>query len=120
MKKMSRLESSKEVRRVLNRHGVDLSYTQYSASGYEVRLQGWLCKIDGSEFHGLQLEALIQDLQRKLPGFFINGDMDNWKFNSDHIQYLADRKERSGQGETRSDELKDTEEEFDNYDIKAG
>ncbi len=117
---MSRLESSKEVRRVLNRNGVDLSYCQYSASGYEVRLQGWLCKIDGSEFHGLQVEALIQDLGRKLPGFFINGDMDNWKFNSEHIQYLAERKASTVKVVGQTDELQDTEEEFDNYDIKAG
>lgn len=120
-KKLSRLESSKEVRRCLNRHSVDLSYCQYSASGYEVRLTGWLCKIDGSEFHGLQIEALIQDLNRKLPGFFINGDLDNWKFNPEHIQYLAERKSTIYSDESKKgDELSETEEEFDDFDIKAG
>ena len=120
-KKLSRLESSKEVRRALNRHSVDLSYCQYSASGYEVRLTGWLCKIDGSEFHGLQIEALIQDLQRKLPGYFVNGDLDNWKFNSEHIQYLAERKDHKSESDSSiQDEMSETQDEYDDYDIKAG
>ena len=118
-KKLTRLESSKEVRRALNRHSVDLSFCQYSASGYEVRLTGWLCKVDGSEFHGLQIEALIQDLQRKLPGFFVNGDLDNWKFTTDHIQYLADRKSTVMNTEIVADEMSETEEEYDDYDTKA-
>jgi hypothetical protein len=116
--KMTRLECSKEVRRGLNRHGVDLGYCQYSASGNEVRLTGWLCKIDGAEFHGLEIESLIMDFQRKLPGFFINGDCDNWKFTSEHIQYLAERKPLSERTE-RNDELSSTEEEYDNYGIKV-
>ena len=93
---MTRLECSKEVRRGLNRHGVDLSYCQYSCSGYEIRLSGFLCKIDGSEFNVSQIESLINDFLRKLPGMMINGDMDNWKFNLEHIQHLGEKKPLMG------------------------
>ena len=92
MRKFTRLEANKEVRRILNRHGVDLSYCQYSVGGMDIRLTGWLCRPDHQEFNGSQIEGLIQDFMRVLPGFTISGDFDNWHFTSDHISYLGDRK----------------------------
>lgn len=86
-KKMSRLESNKEARRALNKHGVDLSYCQYSCSGKEVRLTGTLLRHDGSQFGTQQIESMIGELQRLLPGFVIVGDLDNWTFSSDHISF---------------------------------
>ena len=91
MKKLSRLESNKEVRRVLNRHCADLSQCQYSCSGFEIRLTGWLCKTDGSEYHPYQIESIIQDFQRKLKGYLIQGDLDNWSFSSERIKYLVEK-----------------------------
>lgn len=91
MKKMSRMESNREVRRALNRHSVDLTYTQYSVAGLDIRLTGWLQKLDGTEFSANQLEALIEDFQRKLPGYSVSGDMDNWNFSSDYVTYVGDR-----------------------------
>ncbi len=91
-KSLSRLECSKEVRRGLNRHGVDLSYCQYICTSYEIRLTGFLCKTDGSEFNASQIEALMNDFIRKLPGRLVNGDMDNWKFSLEHIMYLGEKK----------------------------
>lgn len=91
MRKFSRLEANKEVRRVMNRHGVDLSYAQYSVAGMDVRLTGWLCKSDTSDFNASQIETMIQEFQRYLPGYTVTGDFDNWNFSTDHITYLGDR-----------------------------
>lgn len=87
VKKISRLESNKEVRRVLNRHGVDLSYCQYSCSGKEIRLTGLLIKYDGNQFKAQQIEGIIWDFQKMLPGYVIVGELDNWSFSSEHINY---------------------------------
>jgi len=90
MKKQSRLESNRDVRRILNRHGADLSQCQYSCSGIEIRLTGRLCRTDGSEYQVFQIENLIQDFQRTLSGYNINGDFENWHFSSDSIIDLND------------------------------
>ena len=88
MRKLSRLEANKDVRRILNRHGVDLSYTQYSVSGMDIRLTGWLCKYDSSDFNASQIEGLVHEFQRVLQGFTISGDFENWNFSSDHITHV--------------------------------
>ncbi|MCM2351517.1 MAG: hypothetical protein NDI69_15955 [Bacteriovoracaceae bacterium] len=95
MRKLSRLEATKEVRRVLNRHGVDLSYCQYSVAGMEVRLTGWLCKLNTSNFNGSQIESMIQEFMRLLPGYSIVGSLDNWSFSSDHINFIGDERDDS-------------------------
>jgi hypothetical protein len=92
--RLSRLEGNKEIRRVLNRHQVDLSYCSYSCSGREVRLTGSLFKIDGGEFSSHQIEILIQDFSRHLKGFTLQGDFDNWNFTQDHITSLKTREEK--------------------------
>lgn len=115
MKKMTRMESSKECRRVLNRHGVDLSYLQYTCTGFEVRLTGWLCKVDTSDFNGAQIEAMIHDFKKTLNGFSVFGDLDNWSFTSDHISFLGD-KHSSGGGE-ESHEVYEID--LDDYDFEA-
>lgn len=94
MKKLSRLESNKEARRVLNRNGVDLAYCQYSCVGMEIHLTGWLCKHDGSEFNGPQIQAMIHDFQKTLNGYSISGDFDNWHFNSERISYIGEKPQR--------------------------
>lgn len=112
MKKLTRLEGNKEVRRVLNRHGVDLAYCQYSVAGTDIRLTGHLCRSSGGDFQAAHLEHMIQDLIRQLHGYTITGDMDNWSFSSDHITHLG-QKDRSldslGVGEFEDD-----------YDLEAG
>ncbi len=90
MKKTSRMESSKEVRRVLARHGADLSYCSYSCSGTEVRLTGSLIRLDGSNYNGHQVMSIIQDFTRHIHGCNVQGDMDNWSFSNDHISYLGE------------------------------
>jgi len=104
MKRMSRLESNKQVRRVLNQHGVDLAFCQYSCTGMEVRLTGWLARYDGSNFNAQQVEGLVYDIQRHLSGFTIVGDMDNWSFTTDHITFLG---EKSGSNQAYSFEDED-------------
>jgi len=91
--KLSRMESSKEVRRVLNRNQVDLTYCQYSCAGREIRLTGWLCKYDGAEFNSHQVEALVNDFMSHLVGFNIVGDLDNWQFSTDHMTHVGDTEE---------------------------
>lgn len=77
MTKLNRMEANKITRRVLNRHGVDLSYTQYSVCGRDIRLTGYLCKTDGSRMNVTQIEAMIQEYMRYLPGYSITGEFDN-------------------------------------------
>lgn len=89
-KKLSRLESNKEARRVLARHQADLAYCQYSCCGMEVRLTGWLCKTDGSDFTGPQIEAIIFDFNRHLNGYTVFGDFENWSFNSERISFMGE------------------------------
>ncbi len=109
------MESNKEARRVLNRHGVDLSYCQFSCAGSEVRLTGWLCKYDGSDFSGQMIEAMITDLQRQLPGIQVFGDLDNWKFSSDHISHVGEKQESKGNG--GEDNSERYEIDVDDYDL---
>jgi hypothetical protein len=95
-KKLSRMESNKEARRVLARHQADLAYCQYSCCGMEVRLTGWLCKIDGSDFTGPQVEAIIYDFSRHLTGFTVFGDFENWSFNSERISFIGEKEKAHG------------------------
>ena len=99
MRKLTRMESAKEARRVLNRHSVDLSYCQFACYGHEVRLTGWLVRTDNIDFTGQQIEAMIYDFRKALPGFMVAGDLDNWHFTSEHISYLGDREHKNGGAE---------------------
>lgn len=98
MRKLSRMEANKEVRRVLNRHYVDLSYCQYSVAGLEIRITGWLCKIDSSDFSATHIEGMVQEFQRRLPGYYVSGDTDNWNFTTEHISYLGSKNEDANGG----------------------
>jgi hypothetical protein len=116
MRKMTRMECNKEARRTLNRHGVDLSYCQFACYGNEIRLTGWLCKTDSSDFTGPLIEAIIHDFKKSLPGFMIFGEFDNWSFTSERIQYLGERKEVAG-GEVLEQEVYEID--LDEYDFEA-
>ncbi len=117
MKKLTRMECNKEARRVLNRHGVDLSYCHFTCYGCEVRLTGWLCKTDGTDFNGPQIEAIIIEFKRNLPGFMVFGDLDNWHFTSEHISFLGERAKSSGSAEENQVTY---EIDLDDYDIEVG
>ncbi len=116
MKKMTRMESSKEARRVLNRNGVDLSYCQYSVAGYEIRLTGWLCKVDSSDFNAGQIEGMIHDFKKHLQGFYVAGDLDNWTFTSEFISFIGDRDGNNSGGNL---EEQVWEIDLDDYDFEA-
>lgn len=117
MKKLSRLESNKEARRVLNKHGVDLSYAQYSCCGMDVRLSGWLCKHDGSDFNGPQIESMIHDFQRLLPGYTITGEFDNWNFNSERISYVGEREARTSHNSNEQTVYEIDLDDMDDYKV---
>lgn len=69
-------------------------------SNKEARLTGQLIRFDGSDFMAQQIESMIYEFQRILPGYVIVGDLDNWSFSSDHITFHGSNEE---------------EEEEDNY-----
>ena len=118
MKKMTRMEYSKECRRVLNRHGVDLSYCQYTCTGYEVRLHGWLCKTDASDYTAYQIEEMLRDFHHTLQGFSVYGEMENWAFNSERIQFLGDKfGDKKGGGDDATQEVYTID--LDEFDFEA-
>lgn len=117
MRKMSRMEISKECRRVLNRHGVDLSYCQYICSQYEVRLYGELYKIDGSDYNANEIEYMIQDFRKVLSGINVFGELENWHFNSDQIQYVGNKTGHANGGSDKEAEVYVID--LDDYDFEA-
>lgn len=88
--KISRLAANKIVKNILNRHYIESVSLSFSCSGSEVRLQGWLRKSNGDEFRLNQVEHLISDLIRKLPGYNIKGDLENWHFGNDFLTPLIE------------------------------
>lgn len=91
MRKLSRMEANKEVRRVLSRHATDFAYAYFSVTGLEIRLTGWLVKNDNTDFNAPQIESMLQEFKRYLPAYTVAGDFDNWKFTSNHISFIGDR-----------------------------
>lgn len=118
MKKLTRMECNKEARRVLNRHGVDLAYCQFTCYGNEVRLTGWLCKTDATDYTGPLIEAIVHDFHRSLPGFMIYGEFDNWNFTSERIQFLGERK-NAHLGGGVEEEVDVYHIDLDDYDFEA-
>lgn len=92
--KNSRLENSKECRRILNRYGVDLTQCSYTVTGREVCLTGFLYKTDGSDFVVQEIESMVNEFQTILRGFMVRGDMENWNFSSDHLNQVGGDEEQ--------------------------
>lgn len=81
----TKAELSKEVRRTLNKHRVDLTMLDYSYGGSSVRLSGGLWKNDGSEFSVEALTYLINDLY---PFGTLYTDLVNWDLNGGTIRII--------------------------------
>lgn len=120
MKKLSRLECNKETRRLLVRNGVDLGYCQFSSFGFDIILTGWLCHTDESDYTPGQIENMIHDFHRALPGYTVTGDFDNWNFNSERISYIGDKDglNINGGGLEESEQTV-YEIDLDDYDFEA-
>jgi hypothetical protein len=88
MRKLTRMEANKEVRRVLNKFHVDLTQCSYSVGGREIRLSGFLRRIDSTEFMTMHIEGMIQEFMRRMPSYHINGEFENWRFTTEHITNL--------------------------------
>ncbi len=88
--KLSRLEANKVVRRVLNRHYVDLGELNFSCSASEVRFLGYVRKISGYELSYRQMDHLIRDLSDGLPGYQLKGETTNWNFSNSYCEALFD------------------------------
>lgn len=108
--KRSRMEANKIVRQVLHRHGVDLTYTQYSVAGRDIRLTGYLSRLDGGKYNANMIESMIYEFQRYLAGYTISGDFDNWSFTQDHICYLGDKGPKIEYQHSEDEDLTDYEE----------
>ena len=89
-KRGSKAEMSREVRRVLNKHRVDLTVLDYSYGGNSVRLTGGLWRVDGSDFSVEALSYLISDLY---PFGLLYTDLVNWDLNGGNIRIIHDKKE---------------------------
>lgn len=108
--KRSRMESNKIVRQVLHRHGVDLTYTQYSVAGRDIRLTGYLSRLDGGKYNANMIESMIYEFQRYLAGYTISGDFENWSFTQDHISFLGDKGPKTEFEHEEDEETTDYEE----------
>jgi hypothetical protein len=103
-KKVSRLESNREVRRILARHSAALEYCTYSCTGSEVRFTGVLVKNTGHQFNVQQIENIIQDILRNLSGHTIRGELDNWNFSAEHITWLGSKSSKAARNIDYEDE----------------
>lgn len=92
-KKLSRLESNKEIRRALVRSGADMSLVNYSCHGRSVSLSGKLCRGSGGEMSTSNIEMLLQDMNRL--GLQILCELDNWNISEGSIS----KKDSSGKEE---------------------
>lgn len=86
IKKLSRLETNKDVRRILVRNGVDTTKVQFSCHGKSVSITGGLYKDGGQEFEIILIENIMQSLlslgyqiqfdERKAIIFFVSARSD--------------------------------------------
>lgn len=88
-KKPSRAETSKKVRQMFTKHGVDLAEIQITASSSQVSIGGWLLRHDGSELAFPQVKALVDDLMNECG--FITTSLGNWDLTAGQIKKLADK-----------------------------
>lgn len=86
--KASKAEMSKEVRRVLNKHRVDLSILEYSYGGSSIRLSGGLWRVDGSDFTAEAISYMISDLHRFGS---LYTDLVNWDLNGGSIRVISEQ-----------------------------
>ncbi len=90
--KLSRAEQTREVRRILSKHDVDLGELQVSCSGTRITLQGTLLKRSGDNFNFEVLNTLLGELQRV---GMVSSELTNWDLNSG-VRKLEKNKVSSG------------------------
>lgn len=90
-KRGSKAEMSKEVRRILNKHRVDLTVLDYSYGGSSVRLTGGLWRVDGSDFSVEAISYLISDLY---PFGMLYTDLVNWDLNGGNIRIIQESEQQ--------------------------
>ncbi len=110
----TRMELSKEARRVMSRHSIDLSSCQYNVNASEIRLTGKLLKTNGTDYSGLEIEGLVKDLMMKLDGAMVVGECENWRFSSQHITFLGKR-DTTKMSKEEADDLTS----YDDFDVSA-
>ncbi len=82
-KKPSRLESNKDVRRILLRHRVDLSQLAFSCHGRTVSFSGDLVKDGGRDFSASEIDMMVLEILGLNLG--VLSDLKNWDINGGTI-----------------------------------
>jgi len=90
--KLSRAEQTREVRRILSKHDVDLGELQLSCSGTRISLMGTLLKRSGESFNHEVLNTMLGELQRV---DMVSSELTNWDLNSG-VRKLEKNKVTSG------------------------
>jgi hypothetical protein len=85
-KKASKGQLNKEVRRVLNRYGVDLTYLNFSAGANSLYFGGHLVKIGGADFKISVVNIMTQEL---LEIGRIRCELENWYIGSDGVHFTG-------------------------------
>lgn len=90
--KMTKAQYSKNLRRVLLRHQIDLSQIQFSASAHSVNLSGLLMKNTGTEVSVPSVIELQKELSRMGQ---ISTDLSNWIITNDSISKIERQEKKA-------------------------
>jgi hypothetical protein len=101
MKKRSRLELNRDVRRIFARHRVDLSLLYYSCHGKNVTLSGILMKEGKRDFTALELDQMSQEIYRLKVG--IISELENWSISSASIIKRGEKKDKKEDKDQKDD-----------------
>lgn len=99
--KPSRFEVNKEVRRALIRNNVDMTRLSYSCAGRNLRISGSLMKDDGRDFTAMNIEKMVDDINKS--GLYIISELDNWNITEGSVSKIGGEKEKkkTGQGQKK-------------------
>ena len=78
-------ERTKEVRRVLLRHQVDLTKVYFTANPRSIYFSGELIKASGHEITNSEMICLVEELNQL---GMIRSDLENWSISSDSVRFL--------------------------------
>lgn len=84
--KVSKAQVSKEVRRILARYQVDLTYIHFSASIHTIHLSGYLIKASGYDFSASVVQTLTNEL---LKIGAIRCELENWHIGNEGVNFTG-------------------------------
>jgi hypothetical protein len=99
----SRAENSRQLRRVLSRHMVDMGSISFSAGLSSISITGLLIKNDGSEFTMTSVKNLVDDLSAFGT---ITSDLANWELTGGSIRKNSNYFKKVEGGNSHDKDLK--------------